>query len=80
MLILTRRAKEAIVIGDNEEIKITILNIRGGQVQIGVDAPKSLSVHREEVYQRILKGDAPDIATRKKVVKNPQEEEQKEAA
>ena len=53
MLILTRRTKEAIVIGDNKEIKITVLNIRGGQVQFGIDAPKSVSVHREEVYDRI---------------------------
>ena len=54
MLILTRRAKEAIVIGDNKEINITVLNIRGGQVQFGIDAPKSVPVHREEVYDRIL--------------------------
>jgi carbon storage regulator len=53
MLILTRRTKEAIVIGDNKEIKITVLNIRGGQVQFGIDAPKSVPVHREEVYDRI---------------------------
>lgn len=53
MLILTRRTKEAIIIGDNKEIKITVLNIRGGQVQFGIDAPKSVPVHREEVYDRI---------------------------
>lgn len=53
MLILTRRTKEAIVIGDNKEIKITVLNIRGGQVQFGIDAPKNVPVHREEVYDRI---------------------------
>ena len=53
MLILTRRTQEAIVIGDNKEIKITVLNIRGGQVQFGIDAPKNVPVHREEVYDRI---------------------------
>lgn len=53
MLILTRRTKEAIVIGDNKEIKITVLNIRGGQVQFGIDAPKEVPVHREEVFDRI---------------------------
>lgn len=58
MLILTRRSKEAIVIGDNKEIKITVLNIRGGQVQFGIDAPKSVPVHREEVYDRILSSTA----------------------
>ena len=53
MLILTRRTKEAIVIGDNKEIKITVLNIRGGQVQFGIDAPRNVPVHREEVFDRI---------------------------
>ncbi len=53
MLILTRRTKEAIIIGENKEIKITVLNIRGGQVQFGIDAPKNVPVHREEVYDRI---------------------------
>lgn len=60
MLILTRRTKEAIVIGDNKEIKITVLNIRGGQVQFGIDAPKDISVHREEVYDRIKASDTTD--------------------
>jgi carbon storage regulator len=53
MLILTRKINETIVIGDN--IGVTILDIRGGQVRIGVEAPKNISVHREEVYERILK-------------------------
>ncbi len=57
MLILTRRTKEAIVIGENKEIKITVLNIRGGQVQFGIDAPKNVPVHREEVYERIKSGE-----------------------
>lgn len=60
MLILTRRTKEAIVIGDNKEIKITVLNIRGGQVQFGIDAPKNVPVHREEVYDRIQSVSATD--------------------
>lgn len=51
MLILTRRAGEAVRIGD--EITVTVLGIKAGQVRIGVDAPKMVSVHREEVYQRI---------------------------
>ena len=54
MLILTRKNKESIVIGDNKEIKITILNIRGNQVQIGIEAPKDITVHREEIFDRIL--------------------------
>ncbi|MFY1026188.1 carbon storage regulator [Actinobacillus seminis] len=51
MLILTRKVGESLLIGD--DISVTILNIRGNQVKIGVDAPKDVSVHREEIYQRI---------------------------
>lgn len=51
MLILTRRVGETIVIGDN--VIVTVLGIKGNQVRIGVNAPKDVSVHREEIYQRI---------------------------
>ena len=51
MLILTRKHGEAIVIGD--DIVISILGVKGNQVRIGIDAPKDVSVHREEIYQRI---------------------------
>ena len=54
MLALSRRADESMFIGD--DIKITILDIRGGQVRLGITAPESIKVHREEVYQRINKG------------------------
>ncbi|HCU54067.1 MAG TPA: carbon storage regulator [Gammaproteobacteria bacterium] len=51
MLILTRRVGEALKIGDN--IDITILSIKGNQVRIGINAPKDVAVHREEIYERI---------------------------
>ena len=51
MLILTRRVNETLMIGD--EVTVTVLGVKGNQVRIGVDAPKSVEVHREEIYQRI---------------------------
>ncbi len=51
MLILTRRIGESIMIGQN--VKITVLNIKGNQVRLGIDAPRTIPVHREEIYQRI---------------------------
>ena len=51
MLILTRKVGESVLIGD--DISITVLSVRGKQVKLGVQAPKEVSVHREEIYQRI---------------------------
>lgn len=56
MLLLTRRVGESINIGD--DIKITILSVNGKQVRIGVNAPREVSVHREEIYKRILQESA----------------------
>ena len=51
MLILTRRIGETIIIGDN--VNITVLAVQGNQVRIGVNAPKDIAVHREEIYNKI---------------------------
>ena len=65
MLILTRRVGEKLVIGD--DVIVTVLGVKGHQIRVGIEAPREVQVHREEIYQRILKerladkAQAPDI-------------------
>lgn len=56
MLILTRRVGETVMIGD--EVTVTVLGVKGNQVRLGVNAPRSVAVHRQEIYDRIQKEEA----------------------
>ena len=58
-LILTRKVGEKIMIGD--EVEVTITAIQGNQVKLGITAPKDISIHREEVYNRIMQTEQPEL-------------------
>ena len=59
MLILTRKIGESIIIGDN--VKVTVLGVEGRQIRVGIDAPKEISVHREEIYNKIAAENASTV-------------------
>lgn len=61
MLILTRRVGETLMIG--EQVTVTVLGVKGNQVRVGISAPKDVSVHREEIFQRIQRVDSDEPIT-----------------
>jgi carbon storage regulator len=67
MLILTRRVGETVMIGN--DVTVTVLGVKGNQVRIGVNAPKDVAVHREEIYDRIKREEDGDSSTRPSIVK-----------
>jgi len=69
VLILTRRVGETLMVGD--EVTVTVLGVKGNQVRVGVNAPKSVAVHREEIYERIKR----EKASERKAEVNSVEEE-----
>lgn len=64
MLILTRRVGETLMIGDS--VTVTVLGVKGNQVRIGITAPKDVAVHREEIYQRIQRGEDASVPASEK--------------
>ena len=65
MLVLTRRPGESIVVG--EDIVVTVIEIKGGQVRIGIDAPRSIEVYREEIYEQVRQENLSAIANVEKI-------------
>jgi carbon storage regulator len=63
MLILTRRVGETVMIGD--DVTITVLGVKGNQVRVGINAPKHVAVHREEIYERIKREQQSDEVAEK---------------
>ncbi len=64
MLILTRRVGETVMIGD--DVTITVLGVKGNQVRVGINAPKSVAVHREEIYERIKREQQSEVSDKPK--------------
>lgn len=71
MLVLTRRPGESIVVG--EDIVVTVIEIKGGQVRIGIDAPREVDVYREEIYEQVKQENLSAIANAEQIRRAVQE-------
>jgi carbon storage regulator len=69
MLILTRRVGETVMIGN--DVTVTVLGVKGNQVRIGVNAPKDIAVHREEIYERIKREEQGEAPPSRPIIKIP---------
>jgi carbon storage regulator len=78
MLILTRRVGETVMIGD--DVTITVLGVKGNQVRVGINAPKNVAVHREEIYERIKREQQSDAAERSDSADTPPDQSAKRYA
>jgi carbon storage regulator len=68
MLILTRRVGETVVIGNDVTVTVTVLGVKGNQVRLGVNAPREVAVHREEIFERIKRERAAEEPVKPQVV------------
>jgi len=73
MLVLSRQKDESIMVGDN--VEITIVDVRGDKVRLGINAPKNIAVHRREVYDAIQR-EKKDTSSEKEAVEKPKTEEE----
>ncbi len=77
MLVLTRRPGESIVVGEN--IVVTVIEIKGGQVRIGIDAPREVDVYREEIYEQVRQENLSAVANVEEIRKAVQDQKRQEA-
>ena len=78
MLVLTRRPGESIVVG--QDIVITVIEIKGGQVRIGIDAPREIDVYREEIYEQVRQENIAAVANAEEIRRAVQDQKRRDTA